>query len=165
MNSEKLITVVEPLSIAIAIIASTGLLVRLRAVRGTTLVAPGIWALFSIAMVAAIQIATVFVAEPALDQKLQFIAATTTFCPMMALLGAKRPQDAGWQFIVGSMWIVLLLPVGQAWVFAPSGELSLHGAWRMFLLFLIGVVLFAVTFVVNLTADLVVKGIRGQGNA
>jgi ABC-type phosphate transport system permease subunit len=29
-------------------------------------------------------------------------------------------------------------------------------------LFLIGVVLFAITFLVNLTADIVVKGIRGR---
>ncbi len=34
--------------------------------------------------------------------------------------------------------------------------------WRI--LFVIGIVLFAVTFVVNLTADLVVKGIRGEQN-
>jgi hypothetical protein len=56
---------------------------------------------------------------------------------MMALLGAKRPQDRGWQFIVASLWIVLALPATQDLVFSPGSRLDLHPAWRWFLVILI----------------------------
>ena len=47
-----------------------------------------------------------------------------------------------------------------ATIAAELGE-AVHGGDHYRVLFLIGVVLFALTFVVNLTADLIVKGIRG----
>ncbi len=50
-----------------------------------------------------------------------------------------------------------------ATIAAELGE-AVRGGDHYRVLFLIGVVLFAVTFVVNLTADLVVKGIRGRDN-
>jgi phosphate transport system permease protein len=59
----------------------------------------------------------------------------------------------------------LLEPVQTltATIAAEMGE-AVKGGDHYRVLFLIGVVLFAVTFVVNLTADLVVKGIRGERN-
>ena len=50
-----------------------------------------------------------------------------------------------------------------ATIAAELGEV-VPGSTHYRVLFLIGVVLFAVTFAVNLTADLVVKGIRGSAN-
>ena len=41
---------------------------------------------------------------------LDFAAAMIVFCPAMALLGAKRPQDKPWQLIVLSLWGILALP-------------------------------------------------------
>jgi hypothetical protein len=55
----------------------------------------------------------------------------------MAVLGAKRPQDKGWTFIVASLWLVLILPAIQTIVFGYGSELELHWAWRYFLLFLV----------------------------
>jgi len=48
-----------------------------------------------------------------------------------------------------------------ATIASELGE-AVRGEGHYRVLFVIGVVLFAVTFLVNLTADLVVKGIRGQ---
>ena len=50
-----------------------------------------------------------------------------------------------------------------ATIASELGE-TVRGGDHYRVLFLIGVVLFAVTFVVNLTADMVVKGIRGREN-
>jgi len=50
-----------------------------------------------------------------------------------------------------------------ATIAAELGE-AVEGDIHYRVLFVIGLVLFAVTFVVNLTADLVVKGIRGEQN-
>ncbi|MCH5373527.1 MAG: phosphate ABC transporter permease subunit PstC, partial [Planctomycetes bacterium] len=50
-----------------------------------------------------------------------------------------------------------------ATIAAELGE-TVRGDDHYRVLFVIGVVLFAVAFVVNLTADLVVKGIRGGQN-
>jgi phosphate transport system permease protein len=50
-----------------------------------------------------------------------------------------------------------------ATIAAELGE-TVAGDEHYCVLFVIGIVLFAVAFVVNLTADLVVKGIRGRQN-
>jgi phosphate transport system permease protein len=50
-----------------------------------------------------------------------------------------------------------------ATIAAEMGE-PVEGSDHWRILFVIGVVLFAITFLVNLTADLVVKGIRGERN-
>jgi phosphate transport system permease protein len=50
-----------------------------------------------------------------------------------------------------------------ATIAAEMGEAQEHGT-QFRVLFLIGVVLFAVAFVVNLTADIIVKGIKGKQN-
>jgi hypothetical protein len=68
--------------------------------------------------------------------QIKYIVATSTLCPAMAVLGAKRPQDKGWTFIVASLWLVLILPALQTMVFGYGSELELHWAWRSFLLFL-----------------------------
>ena len=48
-----------------------------------------------------------------------------------------------------------------ATIAAELGE-TVQGDEHYRVLFVIGIVLFAIAFVVNLTADLVVKGIRGK---
>jgi hypothetical protein len=63
----------------------------------------------------------------------RYAAAVGTFCPLTAILGAKRPQDRGWQWVVASLWLVLLVPVAQA-IASPGGtQLELVGAWRWLL--------------------------------
>jgi hypothetical protein len=106
----------------------------LRGVHATTLRAPLIWAVAACVVVAAIDW---MMSRGWAGASWQYFAATSTFCPSMALLGAKRPQDQGWQFIVASLWLVLALPLVQRWVFSPGSQLELHAAWQWFLVVLL----------------------------
>lgn len=100
--------------------------------RATTLGAPCLWAAVSgIALAAWALLSTSL--EGIAHLATQFALAATTFCPLMAVLGAKRPQDRGWQWVVLSLWVVLVWPAAQA-VLLPSGvRLELFIAWRLFL--------------------------------
>jgi hypothetical protein len=60
----------------------------------------------------------------------------------MAVLGAKRPQDRGWQFIVLSLLVVLWLPTLEALLRRPQVGLQLHGARQWFLAILIALGVF-----------------------
>lgn len=116
-----------------------------RTVKGSTLVAPWCW---SVAAVAAVSISEVIVQWPGELQSaawtghVRYLAAAVTFCPIMAVLGAKRPQDRAWQLIVLSLWVIVALPVGSALLYWPGQALILHPAWQWFLVVLIGVALF-----------------------
>jgi hypothetical protein len=109
----------------------------LRRLRGTTLTAPCLWTLFSLLSVLTVE--SVFAAglEGPRAAAIRYLAATTTLCPVIGLLGAKRPQDRGWQFIVLTLWIVLILPATQNLAFAPGSPLELHPAWQAFLALLV----------------------------
>lgn len=56
----------------------------------------------------------------------------------MAVLGAKRPQDRGWQWIVLSLWIILIWPAAQAVVLPAGVRVELFVAWKIFLWGLVG---------------------------
>jgi hypothetical protein len=118
--------------------AVSGLLRRWKSLEGTTLRAVWWWKLASVAALAAVAL----LVEPSGAGHVRYLAAVATICPAMALLGAKRPQDRGWQFVVASLWVVLALPAAQAWVNRPAAPLELHFAWRWFLLILVAVGLF-----------------------
>jgi hypothetical protein len=124
--------ILAPLILGIAIAAG----IRLRRLRGTTLAAPAVWALASMAAMAVVEGCLAWrgaAVDPLTASLCRYAAAVSTFCPLVAVLGAKRPQDRGWQWVVFSLWIVLLVPVMQA-VAARSGErLELFGAWRLLL--------------------------------
>lgn len=114
--------------------------VGIRRVRGSTLTAPILWAAISwLALLAGEGLARPATESAALSWR--YLAGVSTFCPAMALLGAKRPQDRGWQWIVASLWLILCVPVIQLVVLTPSGTLELHPAWRglMVLLILVGI--------------------------
>jgi len=110
-------------------------LMRLRA---TTLAAPCLWVALSASCLA---VGSLF--EPKLDginlSAFHFAIAATTLCPLMAVLGARRPQDRGWQWIVLSLWVVLLLPAAQAALLPAGIRVELFVAWKLFLWGLIGV--------------------------
>ncbi|PHR86643.1 MAG: hypothetical protein COA78_37765 [Blastopirellula sp.] len=52
-------------------------------------------------------------------------------------MGAKRPQDASWQWIVLSLWVILAMPVGEHWFSNQFAQLDIGGARSWFLLILI----------------------------
>jgi hypothetical protein len=107
-----------------------------RRVRDTTLEPPARWTIL-----AAVVFALVEGVIPSQDSSgnalvtalARYAAAAGTFCPIMAVLGAKRPQDRGWQWVVASLWLVLLVPAVQAWVARGGNTLELPTVWRVLL--------------------------------
>jgi hypothetical protein len=136
--------VVAVISIEAALAAGLGLvgtaaLAWLRPrLSGTTLVAVWAWSLVALAMVVASQVG-LGLARPASDTiaAVRFASAMSTFCPLMALLGAKRPQDRAWQWIVLSLWVILSLP-GFEWLLF-GGPTEIHAARAWFLSILVGI--------------------------
>jgi hypothetical protein len=104
--------------------------------RGTTLAAPAAWAVAAALALAAVDV--VLAGSGSLERSFaaslaRYAAAAATCCPLMAVLGAKRPQDRGWQWVVLTLWIVLLVPAGQAWMARAGGQLQLTAPWRILL--------------------------------
>jgi len=113
---------------------TAGLLFGLPKLRGSTLVAACLWAILSaVAITLGEGVAGLETTPTLWRSTLRFATACTSFCPMMAVLGAKRPQDGPWQWIVLSLWIVLVLPAAQM-VLLPAGpRLELFAAWKIFI--------------------------------
>ena len=127
-------------TLGLGVIGVMALLTRRRYLRDTTLSAPWIWSLGSLLLLAVVEVLLAYRAAgspPSGASHLRYMAAATTFCPMVALLGAKRPQNRGWQFVVASLPVVLLLPALQAFLYHPEAHLELHAAWSWFLLSLV----------------------------
>lgn len=124
-------------ALALAALGIAALVWKRSSLRGTTLLPAWWWAVLSLLTVA---LTEVLVQNAARDASwadpLRFTAALSTFCPGMAVLGAKRPQDRAWHMIVLSLWIVLSLPAGHTLLFG-SGHMELHTAWSVFLVLLI----------------------------
>jgi hypothetical protein len=121
---------------ALAICLALAGIAVLRRVRGTTLTAPTLWWMAAALALAVVEaaIASGRLAPATLAGSLwRYTAAVGTFCPLVAVLGAKRPQDRGWQWVLAALWLVLLVPVAQA-IVAPGGtRLELFAAWQWLL--------------------------------
>jgi hypothetical protein len=123
---------------AISVVGLIALASGFRALRGTTLRAPWWWAAGSIVSVAASETAIALFNFDGTAGAAQFrlAASTTTLLPVVALLGAKRPQDRAWQLIVLSFWVLLALPAAQAWLLRPESPPMMHCFWSCFLFLL-----------------------------
>ncbi|MBX9792173.1 MAG: hypothetical protein K2Y37_24895 [Pirellulales bacterium] len=141
-------------TIVVATVVGMGVLMRVRAaLAGTTLVAPWWWSTLTFLIVTALELIVVVAergttsgpnagaAGPVWTSHVSLVAASLTFCPLMGLLGAKRPQDRAWQFIVFSLAVVLLLPAAEGALFRPDSSLTLHAARRWFLAILVAITL------------------------
>ncbi|HUE71668.1 MAG TPA: hypothetical protein VMP01_12350 [Pirellulaceae bacterium] len=91
-----------------------GLLTMLRPrIRGTTLASPWLWSLAAIACLGLVE--TLLQLRPVGDSPpwipaARFIFSALSLCPMVAVLGAKRPQDRAWHFVVLALWGIVSLP-------------------------------------------------------
>lgn len=134
---------ISPTIIALGLAAFGGwsLARRYRQLEGTTLRAVWWWSLGALTVATATVIAIRANSDASLGWRSQwlYLAGTTTFAPLMAQLGAKRPQDRAWQFIVLTLLIVLWLPSAEALIYRPGATLSIHAARGWFLWILIGV--------------------------
>jgi hypothetical protein len=104
-----------------------------RRLHGTTLTAPCAWAAFAFFALACAEFAAAWAAGVAWLPHARFLAAGATFCPLMALLGAKRPQDRGWQFVVVSLWGLVVFYGLTELAYWPHRTPTLHWVVRWLL--------------------------------
>ena len=112
-----------------------------RTLRGTTLTAARWWAIGSILFLLSVElIIWLLVPSGGRQVTLRYVAAIVGFCPMMAVLGAKRPQHTAWQLIVFSLWIVLALPAAEAYFVRRGAAVQIHDTrgWFLWVLIAIG---------------------------
>ncbi len=78
---------------------------------------------------------------------LRYLAGICTFAPFMALLGAKRPQNKAWQFVVLTLLFVLAGPAISAFVNTSLLRFRLPGlvSWLLWALIAFEVINFAAT--------------------
>lgn len=108
-------------------------------VRGTTAV-PAAWWAFAAALVFAVEAAIRAgggLADPAAQAIARLMVAAVAVCPIMSLLGAKRPQHGVWQFIVASLAGILALPAASAALVRPGSPPDVHALQRWFMLALV----------------------------
>lgn len=112
-----------------------------RAVWTTTLRAGWCWAVTMLAVISVIELIVGLSpsASNAHAELLRFVAAVSVFTPTMALLGAKRPQIAAWQFVVVTLWGVLALPALELWMRGRGEELAIDPVRSCFIVMMIAV--------------------------
>jgi hypothetical protein len=119
-------------------------LVRARAkVVGTTLSAVWGWAVAAVLVVGGIEFALSVIASesdtsavtlPAWAMPARYAAAVLALCPTIALLGAKRPQDRVWQWVVLAFWGIMLVPAARVLLLYADSRVSPHAAQGILLL-------------------------------
>lgn len=112
-------------------LGAVGIVLLIRAafrLRQTTLIAPVLWGIGSVAL---LTWSCVCAASPAWPYW-RYSAAALVIAPTLAQLGAKRPQNAAWQFIVLTLVGILLLPVFQGWAYGDE-QPHVHGLFRWLL--------------------------------
>jgi hypothetical protein len=118
-------------------------------VRGSTAVPAAFWAVAAAAVLACEMGARAAggLTDPATAAAVRLVAGALSLCPVMALLGAKRPQHGVWQFIVATLAVVLALPAVSAALIRPGTPPDVHplGRWFLFGLALVGWLNFAAT--------------------
>jgi hypothetical protein len=126
----------------------TVLLRQRRAIRGTTLVSPWCWALAALATWSFVEL--LFAADPANLSGLtpwRLAAIVLSLCPVVSLIGAKRPQHTAWNFVVLALWCILTLPAAESAVLHPGQKLIVGDArgWLLWILILLGPINFVPT--------------------
>lgn len=104
----------------------------------TTLTGPWCWSLAALGAIGAIE---GLIAGGAIRQTAEawrFAAAVGVFSPWMSLIGAKRPQDQPWHFIIASLWAIQALPAAEALFLRPGQPLAIIDFRAFFLMLLIG---------------------------
>jgi hypothetical protein len=121
---------VTTLLIALSLVITAG---AARRARGTTLVAPLVWTLISLLFVTVDFV--FFTVTPTAsnfqsEEMWWLVALCSAFCPLMSLLGAKRPQNRAWQWIVLSFWLVAAFPAIQGLALQPGEKIVVPIIWR-----------------------------------
>lgn len=123
---------------------AAGSAVARRQIAGTTLLATWWWSLAAFVATGGLEllVANQLIADDTTAQALRYAARVLLLCPTISLLGVKRPQDGPWNFVVLSLWGVLVLPAAQA-LFLNTGqplEIGVFHAWFVVVLLLASLV-------------------------
>ncbi|MCP4815697.1 MAG: hypothetical protein GY888_24555 [Planctomycetaceae bacterium] len=121
--------------LCIVLVASGLLLLGRRRLRGSTLMVPWAWCWVGLWSLALMEIGRGDGLEGATAW--YFSIGVSTILPGMALLGAQRPHDRIWQFVVLSLWVILVLPAVKNMLLEPGSVFQLHPAWGWFVWLLI----------------------------
>jgi len=99
-------------------------------VRDSTLVGPWIW---SIAFFATLSLMLMFglASEPSISAR--YAMTCLSFCPAVALLGAKRPQHQMWHFVVATFAGMMVLPSFEVLILQPGQALEVQDLRGWFL--------------------------------
>jgi hypothetical protein len=103
--------------------------------RDTTFAAPCAWAAAALAGLASVETAPFLFplhSHTLLIEHLHYLTGVTVVAPFVALLGAKRPQNMSWQWIVLALIVLLAFQDLRSW-FIESAAPSPHAAWRWLL--------------------------------
>lgn len=107
--------------------------------RGSTAVPAAIWA--SVAAVAfgleAAWRAGGGLQDPATADCCRLAVAALALCPILSVLGGKRPQHGVWQFIVATLAGVVALPAASALLVRPGSAADVHPLQRWLMLVIV----------------------------
>ncbi len=114
-----------------------------RDIAETTLVSAAMWCAAATIAIAGVELgrAAFPLAESWLSP-LRFCAAALSFCPFVAVLGAKRPQHLTWNFVVLSLWGIVSLSALTTLAMQRNDHFVLGDAraWLLWVLILMGLV-------------------------
>lgn len=108
--------------------------------RRSTLLAPLLWSLATLVAITYLGHArqSLTAMHPPLNPW-EFTLCCLAFCPIVSVMGAKRPQDLGWNFVVLALWGVIAFPAMVTYVLHPEQRLivgPIRGGMLWILIFL-----------------------------
>ena len=122
---------IAPAAKLVALAAGLAVLLRVRrAIQETTLASAWWWSLAALVSWSGASLLQ-------LSAPLRFAAIAMSFCPTVALIGAKRPQHLAWNFVVVSLWAIVILPSAENLFLHPGRPVEMGDARGWFLWILI----------------------------
>ena len=125
------------------------LVLRRPAIAQTTLVPAWWWAVLAAIAWSSCEIAGSLAGTPAPDwlEPLRLAVVTLSFCPILAVLGAKRPQHAAWSLVVAACWGIVALPAAETFFLQGGQRLEMGDArgWFLWVLILLAPINYLLT--------------------
>jgi len=130
------------LAIGAGCVGVVALLWRRPQVRDTTLLPAWWWALAAVVAWSGTELAVGLAVDRSANwiAPLQLAAVTLSYCPILAVLGAKRPQHAAWTFVVAAFWGIVVLPAAETFFLQRGQRLEIGDArsWFLWILVVVG---------------------------